>query len=597
MRFALFITVVSLTVTMVTERRVPATELHERTAIRRPVALVLGNEHLLVANKRSGTVSIIDTASQRVSKEVLIGQTISDLKRIPGTEFLLATDEESHRLLLVKQTPQATANNTTLQVAQRISVPHTPVNICVSPNHDACSVSSLWARQISIFSLSSNETDALNITMQSTIDLPFAPRHQWWSPDGTRLLVADTFQGRIGAVDVVGNKLLGIARIEGHNIRGFTSTSDGKRLLVTHQLINRHVPTTRSRVFWGALMSNLVRSIELEHIWKQTSDSYQEQDISRWEVYPLGEPTDAAGDPGQVLHFDDTTIALIGGTDQVAIRKGQRQLFHRIRVGRRPIAIALSQDKQIAYVANHFDDSVSIIGIDDANVIKNISLGEMDSLTLTDRGEMLFYDASLSLDNWYSCHSCHTDGHTSGEKNDNLGDSSFGAPKRILSLLGVRDTGPWAWDGHQKNLTDQIRKSIAVTMQGAEQKRDTEENATALAAFLYSLDAPPSLSAARRVSDESAIARGQKLFRSNGCVNCHHEGTWTSPDVYDVGLKDEVGNTHFNPPSLRGVSQRGRLFHDARADLEGVLGNSAHSADFDLKPDEIHDLISFLRSL
>ena len=47
-----------------------------------------------------------------------------------------------------------------------------------------------------------------------------------------------------------------------------------------------------------------------------------------------------------------------------------------------------------------------------------------------------------------SCHSCHTDGHTNGQLNDNLSDfKTFGAPKRVLSLLGKRDTMPLAWNG------------------------------------------------------------------------------------------------------------------------------------------------------
>ena len=41
-------------------------------------------------------------------------------------------------------------------------------------------------------------------------------------------------------------------------------------------------------------------------------------------------------------------------------------------------------------------------------------------------------------DDWYSCHSCHTDGHTTGEIGGNtLGDGHYGAPKRIMTLLGV----------------------------------------------------------------------------------------------------------------------------------------------------------------
>src|SRR2546429_167098 len=83
---------------------------------------------------------------------------------------------------------------------------------------------------------------------------------------------------------------------------------------------------------------------------------------------------------------------------------------------------------------------------------RRIPLGPQPELSLAERGELLFYDARLSHDGWFSCHSCHTDGHSNGLLNDNLGDGSFGAPKRVLSLLGVRDTGPWAWNGTMPDL-------------------------------------------------------------------------------------------------------------------------------------------------
>src|SRR2546430_7868047 len=50
-----------------------------------------------------------------------------------------------------------------------------------------------------------------------------------------------------------------------------------------------------------------------------------------------------------------------------------------------------------------------------------------------------------------------SDGHTNGLLNDNFTDGSFGTPKRVLSLLGVKDTGPWAWTGHLDKLPEQIR--------------------------------------------------------------------------------------------------------------------------------------------
>jgi len=45
-----------------------------------------------------------------------------------------------------------------------------------------------------------------------------------------------------------------------------------------------------------------------------------------------------------------------------------------------------------------------------------------------------------------------------------------------------------------------------------------------------------------------------------------------------IGLIDETGNTRFNPPSLRGVHQRGRLLHDGRAEsLRALFEDHQHN--------------------
>src|SRR5262249_35256244 len=180
----------------------------------------------------------------------------------------------------------------------------------------------------------------------------------------------------------------------------------------------------------------------------------------------------------------------------------------------------------------------------------------------TDQGEFSFYDARLSHDGWLSCHSCHSDGHTNGLLNDNLGDDSFGTPKRVLSLLGVKDTGPWAWNGSMPDLESQVRKSIRLTMRGP---NPSEEQVQALAAYLRTLAPPPSRAQAGDELDPAAVGRGRELFAQQGCGRCHAPPSYTSPGTYDVGLSDEVGNTQFNPPSLRGVGHGGPFFHDNRA--------------------------------
>jgi hypothetical protein len=63
-------------------------------------------------------------------------------------------------------------------------------------------------------------------------------------------------------------------------------------------------------------------------------------------------------------------------------------------------------------------------------------------------------------------------------------------------------------------------------------------------------------------------------------------------------LADEVGNRQFNPPSLRGVGQRERLLHDARADsLDDLFRHHHHPPGAHLTERDITDLIAFLRTL
>jgi mono/diheme cytochrome c family protein len=98
--------------------------------------------------------------------------------------------------------------------------------------------------------------------------------------------------------------------------------------------------------------------------------------------------------------------------------------------------------------------------------------------------------------------------------------------------------------------------------------------------------------------DAEQIARGEQIFRRQGCASCHVPPlTYTTDAVFDVGLRDEAGLEKFNPPTLRGVSHRRHFFHDQRAGgLEEVFVDHDHMAQ-GLNEDEIEDLIRFLMSL
>ena len=254
-------------------------------------------------------------------------------------------------------------------------------------------------------------------------------------------------------------------------------------------------------------------------------------------------------------------------------------------------ALALDGGRAFA-VANALDGSVSFVDVGEGRV-ETVVLGPRgaggdDPVA---RGRRLFSDAGLSHDGWMSCHTCHPDGHGTGQLVDTLGDGSFGTPKRVLSLLGTAETAPYAWTGAQPTLEAQIEKTLRTTMHAEE---FTAETVSDLAAYLRSLPAPSMPE--RDLSP--AAARGWTLFETSGCTDCHVPPLFTSEDSYDVGLRDEAGTARFNPPSLRGVGRRPRLFHDGRhGSLEELLERGGHPGTEALDRADIRDLAAYLRTL
>lgn len=580
-------------VLQVSARNVAGGERVSSARTRRPVAIAVTKYALLLANRDSGTISVIDPEERQVVHEHEVRGRLADLKTVPGKpNALWAVDETSHAIIGLRYESGKLIETRRYQVAKY------PVTLSVSEDGRLGSVASLWSRRLTVFSIG----EGLRLQHLKTIDLPFAPRLQLFI-NRHWLLAADSFGGRLGLVNLSNLELAAIRTIEGHNIRGLAVSGDGQKLLIAHQLLNSDVPTTRSRVFWGTVMGNVLRTVSLshllpEHALKRDSGTVPEEAIGRWSLIPLGEPKRASGDPAAIaVTSNGKVIVALAGVGEVTLGRPELAAMSRIKVGNRPIALAVDEQRSVVYVANMFSDSISVLGIGKGQVAKTIPLGNKPQLSLAQKGEVLFHDARLSLDGWYSCHSCHTDGHTNGLRNDNFADGTTGAPKQVLSLLGASQSGPWSWLGSRSSLREQISKSIGSTMHG-EGKAAATENVAALEAYLRTLAPPPGLAAARGKPDPTAMARGRAIFEMKGCADCHQGAALTSADTYDVGLTDETGVSEFNPPSLRGVSQRDRLFHDGRAgSLQEVIAQYRHGLSSDLSKPEARDLLSYLRGI
>jgi YVTN family beta-propeller protein len=545
--------------------------------LRRPVALVLADKGrwLFAANQRSGTISVLDTDGGQVVAELPVGRRLADLVVTPDERHLLAVDDEANELVVLSR------QGSTLTVANRLPVSVSPVSVVVVPDGKRCFVASLWSRRLTVVKLSPTPREA------GTIDLPFAPGRQVLLRERSKLAVADAFGGQLAVVDVGRGEVESVRTLPATNTRGLAVSPDGERLLLSHQVLNRYAQSSFNDIHWGNLITNTVRSIAVTSLLKPDADLLSGSRLSQ-----LGDVGSGGGDPaGMSLTHDGTLVVALAGVQEIAIGREKDASLHRVTVGARPTAVVLTPDERHALVANTLDDSISVVDLRTRKVQKTIPLGPQPALSASDRGEVLFYNAHLTHDGWFSCHSCHTDGHTNGQLADTRTDSSFGTPKRILSLRGVRETGPWAWIGSMPDLESQVRQSIQSTMHGP---KPTEEQVRDLTAFLQTLPPPPVVGPV----DDALAQRGKAVFEKHSCNTCHAPPTYTSGKTYDVGLADEVGERLFNPPSLRGVRHGGPYFHDNRAaTLEEVFTRHRHQLKGELSGEDLTALVGFLRSL
>jgi YVTN family beta-propeller protein len=532
---------------------------------------------LLAANRHSGTISVLDTRTLRPLQEIAAGQGLSDLIVTPHHEQILVCDESAGELVSLQ------CQEGRFDVAHRLPIGASPVSVQVDEEGSRCTVACLWPRRLAIVALNPHPA----VTKQ--IDLPFPPLKQCRLGKG-KLVVADAFAGGLALIDIDKGQIQSSFNLPIHNIRGLALSADGRHLLVTHQTLRASATASFDDIHWGNLLTNNIRSLSLSALMEAGADPLRDSDLLH-----LGEAGHGTADPGGIVASGKRLFVALSGVHQLAIGREPGDQWQYVNVGQRPTAVLPSADGSRIYLANTFSDSISIIDTKAGKSIAEISLGPRTPLSKAERGEALFYEARLSHDGWLSCHSCHSDGHSNSRLADTLGDGSYGTPKRIPSLHGVGETGPWAWNGSMSRLETQVRKSIESTMQGP---KPTDAQVEELTAYLRTLLPARPRADFQDHPDRSAIERGRDVFARQGCSRCHTPPFYTSTKTFDVGLSDERGLKLFNPPALRGVSQGGPYFHDGRAvTLEEVFTSHQHQLERQLAKRDLHDLLEFLNSL
>lgn len=559
---------------------------------RRPVALVISDDgrQLITANQQSGSLSLLDAKKMNVRSETTVGKRLTDLVVSPVDKNLLLTiDEETHELLAVRR------DDDNFTVAKRLRISPYPVTIRITSDGSRACVASLWSRAISVVDVARwmESKDSSN-SVVATVRLPFAPRELLLIDEARKLIVADAFGSKLAVVNLAKDRidqsrLESVREILGHGIRKLIRHPSLPRIVMTHQILSRGARSSLDDVHWGGLMVNCLRSLALDDLLDPKANISH-----RTQLEFLGGPERGAGDPaGFVIRPKGGIAIALSGTNELLLDDGSRSFGTRLPTGERPTSVVVGSDDFRTYVVNTLSDSITVAGLRD--IVGTISLGPHPDPSSAERGERLFHNARLSHDGWFSCASCHIDGHTNGHLNDNFTDGTFDTPKRVLTLRGIADTAPYAWNGRFETLREQIQHSIRSTMQG---EPLTDGQAGDLESFLRTLSTVPPVPEPTSAETKGLTERGAVLFEKLECARCHKGPTFTSARVVDVDLADERGGSKYNPPSLRGLSQQNSFFHDGRAtSLEEVFSKYHHQIDTPLTAEQVKELVAFLNRL
>ncbi|QDV34193.1 beta-propeller fold lactonase family protein [Tautonia plasticadhaerens] len=577
---------------------------------RSPVALALSGDgsRLLTANETSGTVSLVDPGAGLVVDEIPTGERPVGVAISGDGARGAVVHWYGYDLAVLK------IGQDGLEVADRVEVGPEPRGVAMTPDGSTAYVAVGVSNEVVRVDL-----DRAEVTGRVAVGRE--PRGLALSPSGDRLMVGNN---RSGSVTVVRTGDLTVERtvaVRGSNLRQVAIDPEGEFAYVAN-MENRGMATTDRNIDLGWVLGQRLTRIPLEG---------SEEDYATQSLDPQGE---AVGDVhGVAVSGDGRFIAVsAGGTHEVILFRtdlkrlpwrtgGSRDLIHfslraddgrfrRVVTGGRPTELAFAPDGTTLYATNYLDDSVQVIDAETAELVRSIDLGGPEEPSLARRGEMLFHDAGRSHNQWYSCNTCHSEGHLNGERFDTMNDGwhEFSniptdvSKKDVPSLRGVTRTGPWTWHGWQSSIEDAMIESFTKSMQG---DPPTAEEVEAIIAYLGTLERPRNPYVGPDGAISEAAERGRAVFNSPkaACNTCHSGPEFTDGEIHVVGLEGRRDVYEgYNPPTLRGLYDSDPYLHDGRADSlrEALTGD--HAPDFvsglgELTEQETADLVEYLKTL
>jgi YVTN family beta-propeller protein len=569
-------------------------------------------KRLVVANSDNGSVSVIDAASNKALREIAVGDKPEGVAWI-GNGPLAAVTVYRDDIVAFVDTESG-------KVVEKLRVSDEPYGIVVTKDGSRAYVAHEYPGTVS-------EIDLGKRKVLREMKAGSMVRGLALSPDEKRLYVTEFYSGALIALD----------REKGDIVdrwKGQSSDNLCRNVIVHPRRPKAYLSHIRSKIeeFGGSgsifpqlSVCDLVPSNGQKRRTSFGMDSYNG-------VYVVTNPWEAALSPdGKRLYTiyagtNDMNVSEVIDDDYKEIKR----IGYAVRIGQNPRAVRVSPDGKKVYIANALDFDVTVHDAANMELQARIKVCEPPKSPEWVRGKILFSTANRPLTSrrWIACSSCHPDGHSDGRVWHNPE-----GLRKTPSFMGLAHTHPLHWSADRDEVQDFEYTIRGRLMQGpgllrgsikpkidfeptelSENLAGRSKDLDALAIYSNSFDftLSPHIPAPGKLSADAE--RGKKVFFSEsvGCAKCHSgpyysDSTLKKPfNLHDVGTGGDDPLERIGPkydtPTLLGVYRTAPYLHHGKAKtLRDVLTtcnkDDKHGKTSHLKPNEIDDLIAFLKSL
>jgi len=551
-------------------------------------------------------------------------------------------------------------------VVKSVPVGRVPRDITLSPDGHQIYVTNSWDDNVTVI-------DAADLVPRRTLPTGWEPTGAVTDQVGKTLYVANRLSDDVSIIDLEGNRE--IKRLAGGRGASYLARSpDGAFIYCTHVYPNpdgsRQPPESEITVIDSARQTvverkplhnvagvfhvafpsdgrfgvsaqlrpkNLIPLAHVEHGWvfgnslalfgRDAGDTIQVplDELDRYFAMPFAVAFTRDNSKLYVSTSGSDSVTVISVPQLLKFATAHREsiandlsasanyVTSRITVGKHPRGMALSPDGKLLYVANHLDDTLSVIDTARDAVTATIDLDSPKQTTALRRGEQIFYSARYAFQGQFGCANCHIDGTFDGLQWD-LEPDGFG--KDIVDNRSIEDLGgtePFKWNGGNPDLQTECGPRTEKYFYRS-QSYDAQE-LDDLTAFVLSIPLRPNryrlpggqLTPAqvhgKAIFERTRYKNGRPIPRHNQCAYCHRGPKFTHRRLTYVGTTKPTDRSEMlDVPHLTNDAYSAPYLHDGSAatleDLWTVFNpNDAHGVTSDLTREEIRDLVEYLKSL